>query len=140
MPIKETDLQTELKDATIAAGGYAYKMSNRFLVGVLDLFEQMPGMPTITLEVKYIRKFPKDGMVAVELTPHQIRTINNTNKAGGNAGWIVIVRRGPGEYAWHAGRNPPEGKVHATPFGCASVKLRGKPWPIKSILDEVTLK
>lgn len=137
MPVKEIDLQTELKEAAISYGGYSYKMSNRFLVGVLDLYVQLPSRPTVILEVKYVNKMPRDGMVKVGLSSHQERSIKSMCAAGGNAGWVVLTRRGPGEYAWHAGRLPPVGKVHATPFGCASVKLRGQSWPIADIIKEI---
>lgn len=136
MPVKETDLQTELKDATIEAGGYSYKASNRFLVGVLDLHIQLPNIPTVILEVKYVKKMPKDKLVSVELTAHQERTIKKNNEAGGVAGWVVLTRIGPGEYAWHSGRHPPEGKVTAAPT-VFHVKRRGQPWPIVNIIKEV---
>lgn len=136
MPIKETDLQTELKNAVIDAGGYAYKQSNRFLVGVLDLFVQLPPRPTVILEVKYEKSPRKDGRVKVDLSPHQIRNMNAINKAGGIAGWIILTRRGPGEYGWNVGRTPPTDYVLAAP-SCVNVKERGQPWPIKDIIRKV---
>ncbi len=136
MPVKETDLQTELKDAAIAAGGYSYKQSHKFLIGVLDLFVQLPGSPTVILEVKYEKKPRKDGTVPVALTPHQIRSINSINKSGGVAGWVVLTRRGPGEYGWSAGRHPPPGNVPHAPT-CGHVKKRGQPWPIEAIIKTI---
>ena len=136
MPIKEVDLQTELKKAAIDAGGFAYKQSNRFLVGVLDLFVQLPKYPTVILEVKYEKAPRKDGLVWVDLSPHQVRNMNSINNAGGVAGWIVLTRRGPGEYGWNVGRSLPEDYVNAAPT-CGHVKKKGQPWPIINIIKDI---
>lgn len=136
MPVKEVDLQTELKNAVIDAGGYAYKQSNRFLVGVLDLFVQLPTHPTVILEVKYENKYRADGSVKIELSPHQVRNMGNINKAGGVAGWIMLVRRGPGEYEWIVGRSQPIIPVKTT-SATRHLKLKGQPWPIEAIIKEV---
>lgn len=136
MPIKEVDLQSELKDAVIAAGGFAYKQSNRFLVGVLDLFTQLPGFPTVIIEVKYEKSPRKDGRVWVDLSPHQIRNMDGINRAGGVAGWVILTRRGPGEYGWTTGRTRPTDYVKAAPT-CGHVKKRGQPWPIKEIIEDI---
>lgn len=137
MPVKEIDLQTDLKKAVIDAGGFAYKQSNRFLVGVLDLFIQLPMRPTVLLEVKYEKDGPRrDGKVNVNLSPHQIRNMNSINLAGGVAGWIMITRGGPGEYGWVVGRVAPSGPVRAWKDD-HFYKRRGQPWPILRIIQEV---
>src|SRR6185312_12383623 len=103
--MNELGIQRLLVEACITQGGFAHKMSNRFLVGVPDLFVKMPDWPTTIVEVKYAPKVRRDGTVALELSPHQSRHIARIQLAKGHAGWLVVARGDkPGRYFWHSGR------------------------------------
>lgn len=50
--MKETDLQLTIVDIVNDRGGYARKLSHRFLVGISDLLIKLPEYPAIKVEVK----------------------------------------------------------------------------------------
>jgi len=55
MPVDELKIQRDIILEVQKLGGFAFKMSNRFLVGVPDLFIKMPGYDTTIVEVKFVR-------------------------------------------------------------------------------------
>lgn len=137
MSVNELDIQGELRKATITAGGYSFKMSNRFLIGVPDLFVQLPKFPTLILEVKFVagKDVRADGSIRAEPTLHQARYINDIRKAGGQAGWVVVTWVKVGVYAWRASPDPsPYWGLPA--LDNSFIKQIGQPWPIARIVKE----
>lgn len=73
-------------------GGYAFKLSNRFLVGIPDLLIQMPGRGTSLWEVK-IRDYPKkESAFHIQVTPPQLKRLRDFYHAGGRGGVISFLR------------------------------------------------
>lgn len=136
--MKELDVQRGLCNAAIAEGGYAYKANNRFLVGVADLHVQLPGLPGTMVEVKFERKFRRDGIVMMELTAAQARFIERIQRAGGKAGWVMVVGTGGSSYTLFAGHEPLKSPL---PLPRSSIfamyRSRGQPWPIQQIVHEI---
>lgn len=140
--MREVDIQAEMvANGKKLPGCWAFKMSNRFLVGVPDLFLQLYGLPTALVEVKYLPKMPRSEIVQFSLSIHQKRCIAGINRAGGCAGWAGVVRlNNRGEYAIAVGRNvgkPGVGMKHDDPLDnqCMwTYKRRGLPWPMREIV------
>lgn len=83
--MKEVDLQKLAVDAVNEHGGLAFKLSNRFLGGIPDLFVQLPGLPSALVEVK-IARISKDRKVAhFDITPLQWKVMDQHVMAGGLA-------------------------------------------------------
>lgn len=82
--MSELRLQTLLCKGVNDKGGMAFKLANRFLVGVSDLFVQVPGFRTACVECKLNKRAtaPKEG-VAVAVTSPQVRYLQKLDKAGG---------------------------------------------------------
>lgn len=92
--MRELQAQSLVVKAVNERGGKAFKMSNRFLVGVVDLFVQMQRCPTYVYEVKLNKtKFNKDA-IKVDLTKPQEKFIRGCIEAGGRAGTISFVQDG----------------------------------------------
>lgn len=94
MAALEVAAQRSILDAVEQLGGYGYKQSNQFTIGILDLMIQLPNRPTLLLEVKRILALPRyiDDRVAFAspLTPLQSKSIVDMQKATGKAGWIAV--------------------------------------------------
>ena len=89
--MKELDCQKLVVDAVREGGGFAFKMSNRFLVGIPDLFIHSPEYGTSLWEVK-LRDAPKDmGGWCVYITAKQDQKLREYTKAGGFCGVISFV-------------------------------------------------
>lgn len=134
--MQELDIQRELIKATIVQGGEAFKMSNRFLVGVPDLFVQLPNHPTALIEVKYEQRKKMDGIVHVCLTGPQQNRIRLIQKAGGVAGWVLVVRVGLGRYLWHASRII--GSDWPVEMRIMQERQHGRLWPMATIVDAIS--
>lgn len=88
--------QRIIVDALRASGGFAFKMSHKFLVGVPDLFVKLPEAPASFWEVK-IKDRPANPVdFSLPLTPPQKNWLRDYNGAGGVCG-VVSVLRGPAE-------------------------------------------
>jgi len=85
--MKEIDLQKRCIDAVREMGGFAQKMSNRFLVGVPDLLIQLPEKNTTFWEVK------RRGSVYQNPDPRPKQKIwlRDFVKAGGVGGVVYFV-------------------------------------------------
>lgn len=144
--MKELDFQRHLVKAALAQGGYAFKMSHRFLVGIPDLFVKLPSYPTTLIECK-MGTINARREVSVDLTPKQRKSLRDARKAGQAAGWVVACPAnkhaggGPGQHLIVWGDNPdmtvaPEThtNVHArwhTPRGL------NRDWPIEDIVSSM---
>ncbi|KKN51106.1 hypothetical protein LCGC14_0626160 [marine sediment metagenome] len=103
---KELDVQALLVKTVRDMGGFAYKLSNRFKVGVLDLLVQLPPYPTVLIEVK-CPITPVHVAIPVALTAQQRRFMRDYQWAGGYAGWLVVAQctRG-GRFMMYTGTDP----------------------------------
>lgn len=81
--MNETDLQAKTIAAVKEMGGEAHKMSNRFLVGVVDLFIKFPACPAWIVEAKYVRvASPRTASVKAEVSPPQGRFMSKYHAVG----------------------------------------------------------
>lgn len=129
----ETQLQGHLVAATIEAGGFAVKVSHRFIIGVADLWVQFPGLIGVWIEVKLIKDIPARGVARVDLTPHQRKYIRGVEAAGGRAGWLLGVETKPGRLLFACGR----GVIGHTGLNDVIIRERGAPWPIRQIVERM---
>lgn len=93
MPV-ETDYQGDIVKAVKAEGGYGVKMSNRFLIGVPDLYLKPLGLPSMLVEVKLLTAYPvmDDSIMRVELTALQRSSLLDHQGSGGVSGWLLLVK------------------------------------------------
>lgn len=90
--MKELEAQSLVIDAVRSSGGFAFKMSNRFLIGIPDLLMQLPDFGTSLWEVK-IADYPLAGYWArVYPTVKQQQKLREYEKAGGFCGVISFLR------------------------------------------------
>lgn len=81
----ETKLQKFLVDEVRDSGGFAHKMSNRFLIGVPDLLIKLPNSPATFLETKQHTFNNRDAAPAkfwLRVTPLQAKFLRDANAAG----------------------------------------------------------
>lgn len=105
--MNELGMQALIVDAVNGAGGFARKLSNRFLVGVVDLLVKLPDYPAGVLEVKQ-RDLPKNTELAwkLDVTGPQVRFLRDAHAAGMPAGVASFMHRrgsGPLERRLHLG-------------------------------------
>jgi hypothetical protein len=140
--MREVDLQAQMVKDAVKQGGHAFKASNRFLVGVVDLSVQMPEYRHCYIEVKYDRRQlnPQSNKLDVPhgLTVLQRKFLSDYQKAGGVGGWFYICNgKKRGEYfAWATTQLPsiiePRFDLIECPF---YVKTVGGQWPMTDIVD-----
>ncbi len=82
MARKELALQSEICKSVRAQGGYALKLSHRFIVGVPDLLICMPGYPAMLIEVKDLGVVTDKFDLKVPVTPKQREELKKFNEAG----------------------------------------------------------
>lgn len=103
--LNELDLQTKIVDAVKDVGGHAFKCSNRFLIGVVDISMKIPGFPHAYNEVKLVKPWPKkSATVSLDTTPKQIKFLKEYRKAGGKAMYTVFAHDGK-QWLWHIGHD-----------------------------------
>lgn len=91
----ELDLQKRIVDVVREHGGYAHKMSHRFLVGVVDLSVKLPRHPAMFLEVKKDDLPKKADHVDLNLTVPQMRFLRDYHNAGMITGAVSFLLDGP---------------------------------------------
>jgi hypothetical protein len=132
--VKEVDHQRDIKESAIREGGFSFKMSNRFLIGVPDLYIAMPGYPACLLEVKRNDDYATPGVAGHlrdGLTEKQKSTLSKVWAAQAYAGWFVIVRDGKETLGYLGGPG----------FGEAKTWFRRgekKHWPVQDIVATLT--
>jgi len=128
--VKEVDHQRDIKESAVREGGYSFKMSNRFLIGVPDLYIAVPGFPVVLLEAKRNDDYATPGKAAHlrdGLTEKQKSTLSKVWAAGGYACWFVIVREGNDTLGYLGGPGFEEAKVWFR-------RQERKHWPVKDIV------
>lgn len=89
--MSELSLQADCVRAVNAVGGHAFKASNRFLVGVVDIYFKLPGMPGVWVEVKKNPRPIKQEWVKLDVTVPQNRFLQAEIQAGGCAGVVSFL-------------------------------------------------
>lgn len=95
----EIDCQSMVIDIVRARGGYAHKLSNRFLIGVADLSIQIPGLRHVWAEVK-LNKFRQapfefgNFKFKLDVTRLQHKFLYNYQRAGAKCGILSFVEIG----------------------------------------------
>lgn len=92
----ELKLQREVVEVVRGAGGFAFKMSNRFLIGVVDLFVKLPWFPAAIYEAK-LTKLPaatRKTEVTLDATALQLKFLREARAAGMTTGLMSFVVRG----------------------------------------------
>lgn len=87
--MKETDLQSKCLTAMREMGGFAQKMSNRFLIGVPDLMFKLPRYSTSFWEVKRRPTAHQNP----DPSPKQKLWLRDYTRAGGFCGVINFISK-----------------------------------------------
>jgi hypothetical protein len=142
--MNELDVQRMLIDDTIALGGFGKKLAHKMLVGIADIFLQLPPFPTVFIEVKLIPETRRSGLYPLNLSPLQRKFLNDVYRAGGKAAWLLAVKDTTQKQAgglWLAVGN--QGftvtkQVQMVHFPEALRRERGGTMPIRQILEIAT--
>lgn len=140
--MNELDLQKHLCDTAITDGGFAFKMSNQYMVGVSDLSVSLLHHQHCFVEVKYAKSLSRVGkqqFVLVDLTPHQRRFLYRVHVAGGSAGWVQAVSLNQqGRVAFYASSDLALCTKYRVVFDDTwIVRERGESWPIEQIVNRI---
>lgn len=133
----ELGIQSDLIRAARDVGGFGVKLSHRFIVGVVDLLIQLPGLPTALIEVKFDRVLTRSRVQRLALTPHQRAFILNVQGAGGHSGWVLAVQvpGKPGGAYLACGTDSRATRATVPQME----RMRGGPWPVREIVERITL-
>lgn len=139
--MNELGIQRELVKAAIAEGGFAFKSASTHMLGVVDLWVQLQRLPGMYIEVKFARKFVgKPPYATLELTPHQARFIRRNQRAGGYAGWVMVVATTRGAYSLRPGWGAEEDEETQQLFLDGlhwTYKGVGGKWPIREVVERI---
>ena len=90
--MNELALQSLVVSSIRQFGGFSFKLANRFLVGIPDLFIKLPGLPSSIYEVK-ISKISADRKVAhLKVSALQWKFMDDYFDAGGIGGIISFAK------------------------------------------------
>lgn len=89
--MSELSLQKDVVNSINNNGGHAFKSSNRFLVGVPDLWCKTKNGPGAWIEVKKSALPVRVGHVILELTVPQRRFLMAEHNAGGVVGVLSFI-------------------------------------------------
>lgn len=89
---KELDLQRWVVNTVRRNSGFAFKLSNRFLVGVPDILIQMPFSITSIWEVKVNDRLVTRDYITLEVTAMQEKWLRDYATSMGVCGVISFVR------------------------------------------------
>ena len=139
----ELTLQRKLIEETNRLGGYAQKLSNRFLVGVPDLLLHLPGLPTAFIECKLeVLPARPTTPIKINLSPQQRAVLKKMQAADMVAGWCVFVANKSGSNPdWYWILYGRDTNVTELRQGCLAgfeTRKRGEPWPVKTIIRNLT--
>lgn len=144
--MNEREFQRCLVQESERAGGYAFKMSNRFMVGVPDLFIKIPDFPVVLLECKMGRPvrnvhYPSSRFTSsTGVTAQQARHLKRAQQAGVAAGWAVCVPGESGNCKIYVSVDVSGALGDVDAKGPNEfVRLRGRPWPVREIVEYVSV-
>lgn len=78
--MKETDHQTQIKLSVKRQGGYSFKLSNRFTIGIPDLLIALPPFVPCLAEVKDLGECVREFSRKLDVSPkqgHELKAIND---------------------------------------------------------------
>lgn len=90
--VKEVELQSLVVSSVREHGGFSFKLANKFLKGVLDLFIKLPGGPSSIWEVKISRISADRKVAKLDVTPLQWKFMDEFYDAGGVGGIISFAK------------------------------------------------
>lgn len=98
--MKETQLQKVMCDAVIESGGYAKKLSHKFVSGVPDTLIKLPHGPAMLLEAKQRRLSSADAVFdarfTLDVTKLQDIELRDAWRAGMVTGVVSFIQVGTG--------------------------------------------
>lgn len=92
--MKETDHQTQIKLSVRRQGGYSFKLSNRFTIGIPDLLIALPPFAPCLAEVKDLGECVADFSRKLDVSPKQayeLKAMNEPYKEWGPVGILLIT-------------------------------------------------
>lgn len=108
--MSEQQMQNLIISDTKKLGGFAFKLSNRFTVGIPDLFISLPNYGMVLIECKFISKFPvKKSNIDIKLTPKQRQIIRKIQQSDGQAACVIgykFKHKNRNVWAFHVERDP----------------------------------
>jgi len=126
----ELDMQEKLVDAVKKVeGGYGFKLSNKFLAGIPDLFLSTPSVGPVLLEVKMVEG-PEQLVLLTPLQRHVIIRL----KAAGTAAGIIVIRPEEEFRRYTAYVTTDHDVVRVNKDMAKFVKVVGEPWPIEYMM------
>ncbi len=84
--MKETDLQTDIKKSVREQGGYAFKLTNAYTIGIPDLLIALPPFAPCTVEVKELGDVTDKFDQTLRLTEKQRHELKGISKPYNTAG------------------------------------------------------
>jgi hypothetical protein len=127
--MNELDVQGLIVKDCKEQGGYAIKLSNRFVAGVPDLLLAMPMVGSAFAEVKLL----KGESTVVLVTSLQVLTIKKMQKAGIHAGIMAVRSLGEGNYALYIACLMDEDIFRIRGYKQLT-RRKGEPWPIGDVI------
>lgn len=79
MGVKEVVVQTKIIQSVKSDGGYAFKMSNAYSSGIVDLFIALPPFVPCIVEVKDLKECVERFNLKLDITPLQDRQLNRVS-------------------------------------------------------------
>jgi hypothetical protein len=129
----ELDMQEKLVEAVKKIeGGYGFKLSNKFLAGIPDLFLSTPSVGPVLLEVKMVDG-PEELVLLTPLQRHVIIKL----KAAGTAAGIVAIRPEEEFRRYTAYVTTDHDVVRINSNMSKFIKVVGEPWPIEYMMMAV---
>lgn len=113
--MNELALQSKIVNAYNISGGHAFKCSNRFLIGVVDLSQKSRAMPHAYNEVKLVLWPKQSATVQVDMTEKQRSFLRKYRKAGGISIYTIFAKA-PTGWMVHIGHELDLKKVPVVTF------------------------
>lgn len=89
--MNELQFQRLTCKAVQSAGGFATKLSHRFLVGIPDLLIKLPHTAAMLVEVKTDKR-PVKNLYLLDITPRQAQVLRSADSAGMMAGVVSFLQ------------------------------------------------
>lgn len=120
-------------------GGFARKISHRFVLGIADIYVKMPGADAAWIECKLERMPVRRVALPLELTPHQRRFLKDNRAAGGVSLWLLMVQTPKGMLGL-CGDDLDMTEIMVSDYNhLATLRGRGNsgPWPIEHLMRNI---
>jgi hypothetical protein len=115
-----------------AQGAHAFRIQDRAMGGIPDMFIKFPDLPAAWIEAKYLERKQPVLSAPLNLTALQSHFIVKHHKVGGVAGWVLFVRNpSTSEVTLFVGVHP----THLTITSAVLRKARLDPWPVREVVS-----